>query len=277
MTMKESLSAILLCYITTQPLTYFGLRHIPYVCLSMTVIVTFVIIPPAILILYPTRCFKRLLERCRFKRWHSLSIIMDVFQGWYKDGTNGSYDYRALSALYMVLRICYASEFILVFMFQYRTRYNGFEWTLPSLVHIALGCFYLTVKPYKKTWMNVVDGLVLVLMGTSTAFMVMDEYNLGLAFLMVLLPFLVASIYVMRICFIKTKLMHCCKNLCNALLNFFVRRNVLAVREAVSDDNDLLDQRLLQSDRINPLHPSLSFQQNGNNRNGFGSNYGSVN
>ena len=132
-------------------------------CLSLSIILIFIILPPSLLLLYPTKCFKRCLEKCGFKRWHALAIIMDVFQGWYKDGTNDTRDYRALSALYMILRLIYASECILVFIYSYDTLYNTLVLSVPSVFHISLGCFYLVVKPYKKNWMNTVDGLVLIL------------------------------------------------------------------------------------------------------------------
>ena len=54
---------------------------------------------------FPTRLFKTLLTCCGFQRWDILPMIVDTFQGWYKDGTEGTYDYRTLSALYMLLRI----------------------------------------------------------------------------------------------------------------------------------------------------------------------------
>ena len=41
-------------------------------------------------------------------------MIMDTFQGWYKDGTEGTYDYRPLSALYMLLRMALVGEFLAV-------------------------------------------------------------------------------------------------------------------------------------------------------------------
>ena len=243
---------------------YFGLKHLPYVFLSLSILVTFVIVPPLILILYPTRCFKRLLERCRFKRWHSLSIVMDVFQGWYKDGTNGTYDFRALSALYMVLRISFAGEFILVLMFQYRTRYDSFEWTLPSLVHFALGSFFFAAKPYKKAWMNIVDGLMLILMGTAIIFMIVDDYSFGMDIFLVLLPVLVAGVYLTRRCIVKTKPMRYLET----FVKLCSRRNIA---EEISDDNDLFGR---QCDRINPLQPSLSFD---GSRIVSGGSYGSVN
>ena len=41
-------------------------------------------------------------------------MITDTFQGWYKDGTEDTYDYRPLSALYMLLRISLVGEFLTV-------------------------------------------------------------------------------------------------------------------------------------------------------------------
>ena len=227
-------------------ITYFSSRHAPYIFLSLTVIVTFVIFPPLILILYPTKCFRRVLEKTGFKRWHSLSIVMDVFQGWYKDGTTGTYDYRSLSALYMVLRVCFASEFILVMMFQYRTMYNSFEWTLPSLLHVALGSFFLSARPYKKSWMNIADGLVLVLMGISCVYIIVDDYAFGLGYVLTSLPILVSLAYITRKYILKTKMISCIKS---SFRRVFVKHRVSDYHEATYDDDDdeLLDQRLLQS------------------------------
>ena len=50
--------------------------------------------PPLLLLLYPIHLFRRLFICCGFRRWDILPVIMDTFQGWYKDGTEGTYDYR---------------------------------------------------------------------------------------------------------------------------------------------------------------------------------------
>jgi len=41
---------------------------------------------------------------CQFRRWHALHTFMEVFQGQYKDGTNGTRDFRIVSALYLIFR-----------------------------------------------------------------------------------------------------------------------------------------------------------------------------
>lgn len=237
-------------------LEYFGPKHVPYACLAFIVILTFVLLPPTVLLLYPTKCFKKILERCRFRRWNSLSIIMDIFQGWYKDGTDGGRDYRALSALYMLLRFGFASEFVLVLMFQYSTRYNAFEWTLPSVIHVGIGCFYLVIKPYKKNWMNTVDGLVLVLLGLITSMIIISgDLTFGLALLLTMLPGVVALVYAAvrffknMSCFV-TAFGKCAK----CLRQCFCGRG----REVVEEE--FIDRRLMQSGQHDsPLRSSLLF------------------
>ena len=41
---------------------------------------------------------------------------MDVFQGWYNDRTEGTYDYRFLSAFFLVLRIAPGGKIIAIFL-----------------------------------------------------------------------------------------------------------------------------------------------------------------
>ena len=60
-------------------------EHIPYVVLALSVMVVFVLPPPVLLLLHPTKIFRKCLDRCGFQRWDLLQLIMDIFQGWYKD------------------------------------------------------------------------------------------------------------------------------------------------------------------------------------------------
>ena len=93
---------------------FFHSEHIPYAVLALSVIVIFVLLPPLLLLLYPTQLFRKCLNWCGFRRWDVLHLIADVFQGWYKDGTEGMPDCRALCALYMLLRIAFGGLFVLM-------------------------------------------------------------------------------------------------------------------------------------------------------------------
>ena len=140
---------------------FFHREHIPYAVLSLFVIVVCVLLPPLLLLCYPTRLFRVCLNRCGFKRWDILHLIADVFQGWFKDGTRGTRDYRAVSSFYLLLRIAVAGIFFLTF-----TNYHStLRWYVIGICHIFLGTFFLIAKPYKKKWMNCADGLTIDIVG----------------------------------------------------------------------------------------------------------------
>ena len=91
---------------------------------------------------------------------------MDVFQGWYKDGTEGIYDYILLSALYMILRIVLSlAYFKLLILREYQL-----ITVLVGLLHMFLGIIFLAFKPYKANWMNYSDGNFLLLAFSSLTY-----------------------------------------------------------------------------------------------------------
>ena len=146
---------------------FFKSNHIPYVITALSILVIFVFMPPLLLLLYPTRLFRKVVDCCGFRRWDVLHMIMDAFQGWYKDGTEGRRDYRQLSALYMLLRIALVGEYLtLIHLFVQSEGDSVLKWYVTGTVHILLGTFHLCFKPYKKRWMNVVDGLLLTIFGS---------------------------------------------------------------------------------------------------------------
>ena len=142
-------------------ITFLDSEHIPYAILALFVILIFVVLPPLLLLLYPTRLFRKCLNYCGFQRWDILHFVMDIFQGWYKDGTEGTYDYRSLSSLYMLLRITFAASYVSVLLglsYFYVNVSSG-------VLHFFLGMILLATKPYKKNWMSHVDGCILLFCG----------------------------------------------------------------------------------------------------------------
>ena len=133
-------------------------EHIPYVILALFVIIVFVLFPPLLLLLYPTRLFRKCLNCYGFRRWDILHLVMDVFQGWYKDGTEGTYDYRSFSALYMILRIVLSLAFFELLTFE---SYDvGVFKVVVGLLYALLWIMFFVLKPYKVSWMNYTDGAV---------------------------------------------------------------------------------------------------------------------
>ena len=144
---------------------FFHLEHIPYTMLALSIILVFILFPPVLLLLYPTRFFKKCLSCCGYTRWDVIHVVADCFQGWYKDGTEGTLDYRPVSAVYLLLRVALSSVFIGSLMDSNHDNDDFWVWYTVAVSHIFLGIFFLMMRPYKKLWMNHFDGLVVLSIG----------------------------------------------------------------------------------------------------------------
>ena len=93
---------------------------------------------------------------------------MDIFQGWYKDGTEGTRDYRPLSALYLLYRVALSSAY--AFQTLNNIYYNkyGFprQWLVLGMFNVFLGMAFFILQPYKQKWISDFDGWVFTLAGT---------------------------------------------------------------------------------------------------------------
>ena len=83
---------------------YFGGEYLPYALSALAIVLIFILFPLLSLILYPMKCFQRCLG-CSQIKLHALHIFADAFQGCYKDGTNGTRDFRYFAATYLMVRI----------------------------------------------------------------------------------------------------------------------------------------------------------------------------
>ena len=129
--------------------------YIPAILVALLLI----IFPPLLLIVYQTKVFKKLLTIVRLDSWPPLHMFVGLFQGNYKDGTEGTYDYRFLSGVYLVFRI------IIVMRLNYTTPANGYYVYLliAVLLFISASLFQTLVQPYKKRYMNVLESLIFAL------------------------------------------------------------------------------------------------------------------
>ena len=89
---------------------YFGPKHCPYAITAIMVLVIFVLLPTALLLLYPFKRFQFILNKFP-PRWQIFTkTFVESFQGCYKDGTGRcKSDYRWASAFPFLIRIqCFA-------------------------------------------------------------------------------------------------------------------------------------------------------------------------
>ena len=142
-------------------------EHFPFVIASCFII-SFMFLPPLLLIFYPCKVFNRCLNCCHKRRWHALHTFVEVFQGCYRDGVTGGRDLRSMSGVYLLFRFL-----LLIASFKIG---NITGWLLRALMFLSLSILILIVKPYKKSYMNVLDGLLLALLEFLTLLIVTFQY-----------------------------------------------------------------------------------------------------
>ena len=189
---------------------YFGREHLPYALLAVTVIIIFNTLPLLLLFLYPCKWFQNCLHCCRPRQSVVLHTFMDSFQGCYKDGTNGSRDYRWYSALYLCTQIL-----VLVVLAA-----TASEFSLPFIGIVFLILVFVTamLQPYKLPVHNRNNIFILCVMiliiftATANVMAISSDLHVaktvaacffGLALLMPLIYIIAAILYKLlahRIC-----------------------------------------------------------------------------
>ena len=133
-------------YLLSSPtVEYFGWEHLPFALLALTLLLLLVVLPMLLLFLYPLRCFQRLLNRLQLNS-HALRTFMDVFQGTFKDGTNGTRDYRSFSGLFLLF------EFFIFVIFSQTM--SSFYYPIASIVILVYCVLFITFQPYKHKLHN---------------------------------------------------------------------------------------------------------------------------
>ena len=132
---------------------FFHREHLPLAIFSIFVSLTFIAVPPIVLLFYQATVFQKCLTQCKMNS-QALRTFVEMFQGCYKDGTNGTRDCRYFAGLYFILRII-AVVFFATHLYNESVIIFGF---------IAL--LFALVRPYKEHIHNVIDAVMFGLMGT---------------------------------------------------------------------------------------------------------------
>ena len=132
---------------------FLGKYHIPYACIALLAFILLNLLPVFLLLLYPIRKFRRLLEYFKLHT-QSLYAFMDAFQGCYK---YRPVDCRYFAGLYLLLRIVQLISFSVMQSPQYLA-VTGF-----MLLITAMLVTY--VRPYKNDTHNKIDSGFFLLFG----------------------------------------------------------------------------------------------------------------
>ena len=126
---------------------YFGREHLPFGIIALLVFLVFNLLPTMLLCLYPCECFQRCLNKLGL-RCGKLHILMDSFQGCYKDGTNGTRDCRYFAGLSLWLRI--------VLLGIYALTRTDFFYPLATVAIAIFGISLVIFRPYKSAAHNAI-------------------------------------------------------------------------------------------------------------------------
>ena len=162
---------------------YFSRKHLPFAVLAISVLLVFVLFPLLLLLLYPMRSFQRCLGYCTRIRWQFLHTFADAFQGCYKNGTNGTRDFRYFAGLYLLFRIILLVAFISP---------ASYRWLILTPFPVVASLLFAYFRPYKNNYFNILDCLCFALLAITT-FLIMYGMNvrpfpMQLLYVLVLIP-----------------------------------------------------------------------------------------
>ena len=85
-------------------------------------------------------------------------MFMESFQGQYKDGSNGTHNFRMVSASFLILRI------LILALFVNHHRLPAHTSEFQGVFVACASCIYAITRPYKLNFMNNVDIVILFLL-----------------------------------------------------------------------------------------------------------------
>ena len=131
----------------------FSPQHLPYAIPAILLLFFLGVCPTIFLCLYPIRVFRKCLYRYTTLRFQlSLNFFIETFQNCYKDGLNGTYDFRFLSSVPFLLFLL----FVLLGTIPGLTKVHLRLYVAGciALVFIILAIIISYVRPFKSLYNN---------------------------------------------------------------------------------------------------------------------------
>ena len=131
---------------------HFSSQHLVYAIPAILILLIFGVCPTLLLCLYTTK----LLRKCftfRSRTQLALKTFADTFESCYKDGLDGTYDFRFISSFPMLM----AFSFLFLFLFALRRniQHHMYFYVIASLIFLITSTLFAFWKPYKSLYMNI--------------------------------------------------------------------------------------------------------------------------
>ena len=215
--------------------------NLPYFVLASAMVAIFCVLPLLVLVFGSAKC-RRL--RCLYK-CTLLREVLKVYYKHFKDGSNGTSDYRCFSALYFAIRIFFLLSSYLTYTYRHYVR---------CLLFLTAALLFSCFRPYKKSIYNFLDSFwftqltIFTLTILYQIYIASNKLNMAVLVLGGTLPLFCACIYTVFQCG-KILLPHlsCCR-VC--LLKCCRKRNHGSM---ICEETEGLPERLINSAEYRPL------------------------
>ena len=163
--------------------------HLHVISVSIILII-FILLPSSLLLLYPIKVFRKILSFFCCQSLAYTQAFADTFQGYYKDGTNGSCDYRFMAS----------SQLLLLILINFNNGWHPpgdiqmVNWMkVTTMVLVAMSVCYFAIQPYKEKCMNITEGILYSSIAVLSLFAVekMSPFNNFHYFLYYFMMFLI--------------------------------------------------------------------------------------
>ena len=196
---------------------HFGEAHLPYGILAIAVSIVFIVLPLLLSLLHPLRC----MQTC-IGKWPALRICLDSYQGYYKDGTEGTRDYRWFSGLYLFTRIALFLVYGLV--------KDGYFYAIGSIILLLVVALIIVCQPFKPQFAkyNAIHALLFLnlsmsfasilctsIYASSTTYHQFENYLLAFSFIISSLPLIYAVYSIIRWIYTKGVFQKAFSSRCN--------------------------------------------------------------
>ena len=231
-----------------QSILYGSKYHLSFAIPAVLVSFVFNVLPPLLLIFYPTKTFRSCLSKLCLNSI-ALNIFIDKIQGCYRNGLDGGRDMRSFSGLYFFLRI-------VPFLITALLTNNSFaQWYYYGTLFFITSLTIAFAKPYRKAYMNYLDAFLLSNLALLSFIVLAGSHMLQRARILLVAPIL---ILILTIAF---RVLYRCTNRCLSKYTCLnqkcreLRSNVFAT----TVDTTAASQPLIQ-----PTHTKVSYGINDN-------------
>ena len=140
-------------------LEWFGYHHIQFIMVSSAPLFIFTLLPSLLHIIYPTSIYEYLSRCISARKRLAITAFTEALQACFKNGLNGTRDYRALPGLIPV--------FPLIYCVSNRILTSGFGWSsavASAFNEMSTGCVFLYLQPFKQAIGNISIGFHFMLL-----------------------------------------------------------------------------------------------------------------